>query len=79
MAALSAAYQRIPFAAPWAAVGPATYFILLQNNNTGNRFRTHAYGDFGASVKTGETYGTFTSVTPPSTFTTAKGPIASLY
>lgn len=75
----TAAYQRIPFAVAWAATGPATYYVLLQNNNTGNRFRTHAAGNFGASVKTGETFGAFTAVTPPTTFTADKGPICSLY
>jgi hypothetical protein len=75
----TSAYQRIPFAVAWAATGPATYYILLQNNNTGNRFRTHAAGNFGASVKTTEVFGTFTTVTPPTTFTADKGPIASLY
>jgi microcystin-dependent protein len=73
------AYQRVPFSATYAAVGPATYYVLLQNNNTGNRFNSHTFGDFGASKKTGETFGTFTTITAPSTFTTALGPMASLY
>jgi hypothetical protein len=75
----TAAFQQVPFAAPYAAVGPAKYLILLQNNNTGNRFRSHAVGNFGASKKTGETYGTFTTVTAPTTFTTALGPVADVY
>lgn len=75
----TAAFQKVPFATPYAAVGPAKYFILLQNNNTGNRFRTHAVGNFGASKKTGETYGTFTTVTAPTTFTADLGPVADLY
>lgn len=75
----TAAYQKVPFAAPYAAAGPAKYFILLQNNNIANRFRSHAVGNFGASKKTGETYGTFTTVTPPTTFTADQGPIADVY
>lgn len=76
----TAAYQLIPFAAPYAAVGPATYLVLVQfDTNTTPRFRTHAIGTCGASKKTGETYGTFTTVTPPTTFTTAVGPMATLY
>lgn len=75
----TAAYQRVPFAVAYAALGPATYYILLQNNNTSNRFRSHVFGNFGASKKTGEVYGTFTTVTPPTTFTASLGPIASLY
>jgi hypothetical protein len=73
------AYQSIPLGATYAAVGPATYYVLVQFNSTSARFNTHILGRFGASKKTAETYGTFTTVTPPTTFTTAQGPIASLY
>jgi hypothetical protein len=74
------AYFRVAFTAPYAAVGPATYYVLLLNDNTGNRFNTHTFGDFVAGKKTGETYATgFTTITPGSTFTTALGPMASLY
>jgi hypothetical protein len=38
----------------------------------------HAYR-FGASKKTGETFGTLTTITPPPTFTTGLAPIATLY
>lgn len=78
-AAGTAAYQRVPFAVAYAAKGPATYYVALQCNNTGQKFRTHTVGDFGAVKQTAQTYGTFTSVTPPTTFTTAVGPIAQLY
>lgn len=74
----TAAYQKIPFAVAWAAIA-GKYLILLQFNNTGARFRAHAVGNFGASKKTGETYGTFTTVTAPTTFTADLGPIADLY
>ena len=73
------AYQDVPLTAAYTAVGPATYYVLLQNNNTSNRFNSHTFGRFGASKKTGETFGTFTTITPPTTFTTALGPIATLY
>lgn len=72
-------YQRVPFTSTYAAAGPATYFVLLQVDNITARFNSHTFGNFGASKKTGETYGTFTTITPPTTFTTALGPIASLY
>jgi len=75
----TAAFQKVPFAVPYVAVGPQKFFVLLQHNNTGNRFRAHAVGNFGASKKTGETYGTFTSVTPPTTFTADLGPICDVY
>jgi hypothetical protein len=73
------AYQRIAFSTAYAAVGPATYYVLLQVDNTTARFNSHTFGNFGAAKKTGEVYGTLTTITPPTTFTTALGPIASLY
>jgi hypothetical protein len=73
------AYQLVPFATPYAAVGPATYLILVQYNNTSARYNTHTLGTHGVSKKTGETYGTFTTVTPPTTFTTNIGNICGLY
>lgn len=75
----TAAYQRIPFAAPFAAKGPATYYVQLQCNNTGYKFRAHTVGDFGTQSQTSGTYGTIVSFTPAGTFTTAVGPVASLY
>jgi hypothetical protein len=74
------AYQRAPFTAPYAAKGPATYYVLLFIDNTTARFNTHTFGDFRTGKQTGQTYATgFTTITPPTTFTTALGPIASLY
>ena len=73
------AYQLVPFTSTYAALGPATYFITIQYNNTAARFNTHTVGTFGAAKKTGDTFGTFTTVTPPTTFTTALANIASLY
>lgn len=72
------AYQRVPLTDTLNIVG-GTYFILEQVNNTTARINTHTLGNSGASKKTGETYGTFTTITPPTTFTTAQGPVASLY
>lgn len=74
------AYQRVPFTATYAAVGPATYYVVTQYNNTATRFNTFAVGNFGAGKDTGTTYGTFpVSPTIPTTFVTALAPIASLY
>jgi hypothetical protein len=75
----TAAYQQVPWAAQVQLKGPAKYFIGVQNNNTSNRLRTHILGNFGAAKKTSQTYGTFTALTVPTTFTTALGPIADLY
>lgn len=74
------AYQKVAFTSTYAAVGPATYYALLFVDNTTARFNTHTLGTFGAAKQTGQTYATgFTAITPPTTFTTALGPIASLY
>lgn len=72
------AYQRVALSATLDLVG-GTYFVLQQIDNTTARVNTHTLGNFGASKKTGETYGTFTAITAPTTFTTAVGPVASLY
>lgn len=77
-ATAAAAFQQVPFAAPYVAKGPAKYFVLLQNSGA-NHFEAHTIGNFGASKKTSEVFGTFTNVTPPTTFTTALGPICSTY
>lgn len=72
------AYQRVPFTETYDLVG-GTYFILQQVDNTTARINTHTLGNAGCSKKTGETYGTFTTITPPTTFTANLGPVASLY
>lgn len=74
------AYQRIPWSGgPYTIKGPATYWIAVQGNNTGGKVNTHTIGNFGADKQTGTTYGTLTVAAAPTTFTTALGPVASLY
>lgn len=77
-ATAAAAYQLIPFVTPYVALGPQKFLILMQNSGS-NHYRAHAVGNFGASKKTGETYGTFTNVTAPTTFTADVAPICDLY
>lgn len=84
-------YQRHPFATN-ASNGaftsilllPGTYYIGCIYDGTTSRFNTHAVGSFGAGKLTGHVYATAfnttaLTITPPTTFTTALGPIASLY
>ena len=71
-------YQRIPFVAAYTAV-PGEYYVVVQFSSTSARFRTHAFGGFGAEKVTGTTYGTFPTGTDATTFTANVGPIASLY
>lgn len=75
----TAAYQDIPFTAPVDIQGPGRYFVGVQFSSTSARFRSHTFGRFPAFKKTGETFGTPTTITPVSTFTTNTGPIASVY
>lgn len=75
----TAGFQQVPLTAPIPIVGPAKYFVLLQNSSASNRYRAHAVGNFGASKKTGEVYGTLTTITAPTTFTASQGPVVSTY
>jgi hypothetical protein len=75
----TAAFQQVPFSSTYQAKGPGEYFILLQCNNTGYRFRSHAVGNFKAGKLTGQTYGTLPSFTVPTGFTANLGPVADTY
>lgn len=88
------AYQRVPFATgPLGAAattivlpGPGTYFVATCYAAGTSRFNTFAVGNFGAGKLTALVFatnfaaaGTALTITPPTTFTTALGPIAGLY
>lgn len=74
------AYQRVSFANTITLVGPATYYVEEFIDNTTARVNTHTFGDFRAAKVTAQVYATgFTNFTPATTFTTALGPIASLF
>lgn len=88
------AYQNVPFATgPTGAAattvvlpGPATYYIGLCYDGTTSTLQTFGTGAFGAGKLTGLVYatnfaasGTALTITPPTTFTTLLGPLASLY
>lgn len=73
---------RIPFTSAYSAVGPGTYYVGVIADNTANRINTHTLGNFGAGKITGLVYATeagYATITPPTTFTTGLGPIATLY
>lgn len=75
------AYQLIPFTPGTVAVaGPATYYVVTEYSSATARYNALTVGTCGASKKTSTVYGTLpTTITPPTTFTTALGNIASLY
>jgi len=75
----TAAYQSVPFSAAVTVVGPGVYYVGLQCSSTSARFRSHAISMCPAGKKTGETFGTATAITVPTTFTADQGPIASTY
>lgn len=73
---------RIAFSAAYAAKGPATYYLGVICDDNTNDINTHILGNFGAGKITGLVYATeagYASITPPTTFTTGLGPIATLY
>lgn len=87
-------YQLVPFATDGAGaaattillVGPGTYYIGTCYASNTSRYNTHQVGAFGAGKITTLVFatnfaaaGTALTITPPTTFTTALGPIASLY
>lgn len=74
----TANYQTAAFVTPYVALGPRKYFILMQNS-AANHAQMIILGNFGSSVKTAETFGTFTTVTPPTTFTTVTCPYMDTY
>lgn len=71
--------QLIPFAAPYAAVGPAIYYIQVQYSSGTARYNTHVLGKHGVLVQTAQTYGTLTSFTAPTTFVTNVSNVGGLY
>lgn len=73
-------YQLVPFTATYAAVGPATYYVLSMYAAGTSRYNAPPLGSFGCSKQTGQVFATgFTTITPPTTFTANLCNVASLY
>lgn len=73
-------FQELDFTATYDAVGPRTYFVALQlNGTTHQNQRMAAATPLGWTGSVAGTFGTLPSITPPTTFTADKGPIAYLY
>jgi hypothetical protein len=71
-------FQRLAFATPYPAA-PGLYYIGVTTDGTTAYIRTQAAGDHNTGEITGQTFGTPTAITPPTTFTAATGPVALLY
>lgn len=72
--------QGLDFVTPYAAIGPAVYFIAVQFNGTTAKFRTHTIP--GQKFVTGTvagTFGTLPTLTLGTTYTANQGPIAVTY
>lgn len=74
------AYQKIAFATPYAAVGPANYLVCVQYSSATARYNTHTLGTDPCVVQTGTTFGTMPTISPlPTVFVTNIGNIMSFY
>ena len=76
------AFQAIPFTAATYVIGPAWYFMGLQDDTADVAgIRTVASNTFNGVIAGGLTsvFGTVAGITPPTTFTTAQGMIGCLY
>lgn len=74
--------SNIPLAVPVQAKGPGSFYVGVICDDATNDLNTHVLGAFGAGKITGLVYATesgYANITPPTTFTTGLGPIASLY
>lgn len=75
-------YQCAAFLATATVIGPGTYYVGIQTKGTTDGFQAYATGgaptNYATGSKTG-TFGTLTNITPPTTFTTAKGPLMFTY
>lgn len=73
--------QTIALTAPYAAIGPAVYYVGLYSNGTTATVQTVpanvGAGLFCSSI-TGQTFGTVAAITPPATFTANKAPLVWL-
>jgi hypothetical protein len=73
------AYQAIPFATPYAALGPAKYLLGFQYSSASARPNCHLIGTVFSLAQASATIGV-TAISPvPTAFTATTFPMASLY
>lgn len=73
-------WQRVAFTAAFTTTYAGTYFLAAQSNGTTAKFAT--YNAPSLPLLTGSatgTFGTLPAITPPTTYTAAKAPIALPY
>lgn len=76
----STTFTQVSFTSAYSAIGPATYYVLVQGSSTSDALGTHVAGNFGTTAVTTQTYGTLANIaTSPTTFTANVGPVADLF
>ncbi len=74
------ATQLVPFASQYSAIGPTTLHVQIQYDTaTAATAFVFSTGIVGTTSQTGQSYGTFTSFTPPTGFVTNVGVMCALY
>lgn len=72
-------YQLVPFTGT-ITLRPGTHYVTVFYDNAVARPNTWTAGAFGTGKATGQVFATgFAAITPPTTFITALGPVATLY
>lgn len=71
-------FQRLAFVTAHPA-GIGLHYVGIQTNGTTARLQTQQGGNHNAGVITGQTFGTPTAITPPSTFTANSAPVVMTY
>lgn len=72
-------FQQIAFTAPYAAAA-GTYYATLQMNGATAKFKAYNAPTFPYYTQSAAgTFGTSASITPPTSYTAAVGPVAVLY
>lgn len=79
--AVANAFSKIPFTAPVILPGPQQYFVGYQGSNATDTIRVlpAANALFELTTSVTGTFGSTPNITPPTTFTTLVGPLATLY
>lgn len=74
-------FQQIAFTAPYNAVGPARYWLILQANGATDRFQAVAASTYLLDTGTDAAgvFGTLATITPTTSFTADIGPIGYVY
>lgn len=73
----AATMQRIAFITAYKAA-PGLYYVGVQYNGTTAKIRTQVFGDHNVGT-VAQTFGTPATITPPTSFTTAQGPLVMTY